>query len=80
MGALQGSSKGPQMTKIAENGQKNEGFVVVSSQMLLGRKRLCKDTVIWCRGTKEKVRGPSGTIYTQTEIIGSGPCEPSLTS
>ena len=49
------------MTKIAENGQNNEGFNVVSSQMLLGRKILCQDTVIWCRGTEEKVRGPSGT-------------------
>ena len=40
-GALQGSSKGPQITKIAENGKKNKGFVVVSSKMLLGRKILC---------------------------------------
>ena len=51
------------MTKIAENGQNNEGFNVVSSQMLLRRKILCQDTVIWCRGTEEKVRGPSGTIH-----------------
>ena len=28
-GALQGPSKGPQITKIAENGKKNKGFVVV---------------------------------------------------
>ena len=44
-GALQGPSKGPQMTKIAENGQNNESFNVVSSQMLMGRIILCKDTV-----------------------------------
>ena len=51
-GALQGPSKGPQMTKIAENGQNNESFVVVSFQMLLGRKILCRDTVTWYRKTK----------------------------
>ena len=60
-GALQGPSKGPQMTKIAENGQNNESFVVVSSQMLLGRKILGRDTVTWYRKTKYKIRGPSGT-------------------
>ena len=44
-GALQGPSKGPRMTKIAENGQNNESFIVFSSQMLLGGKILCQDTV-----------------------------------
>ena len=43
--ALQGPSKGPQMTKIAKIGQNNESFNVVSSQMLMGRIILCKDTV-----------------------------------
>ena len=46
-GALQGPSKGSRMTKMLENGQNNESFNVVSSQMLLG---------IWapnkCRKTK----------------------------
>ena len=46
------------MTEIAENNKNNEGFDVVSSQMLLGRKISCKDTVPYCRKTKEKVRGP----------------------
>ena len=45
------------MTKIAENGQNKEGFAVVSSQMLLGRKILCRDTVMWCRGIR-KGQGP----------------------
>ena len=44
-GALKGPSEGPRMTKIAENDQNNESFIVVSSQMLLWRKILCQDTV-----------------------------------
>ena len=60
-GALQGPSKGPQITKITENAYNNKGFVVVSFQMLLGRRILCRDTVNWCRGIKEKVRGSSVT-------------------
>ena len=51
------------MTEIAENGKNNEGFDVVSSQMLLGRKISCKDTVTYCRETKEKVRGPLSEPY-----------------
>ena len=61
LGALQGSSKGPRMTLTAENGQNDEGFAVVSFSNAVRRKILCQDTVIWCRRTKEKVRGPSGT-------------------
>ena len=48
------------MAKIAENGQNNEIFVVVSSQMPKGRNILCQETIIWCSKTKEIVSGPLG--------------------
>ena len=48
------------MAKIAEISQNNEIFVVVSSQMPKGRNILCQETIIWCRETKEMVRGNLG--------------------
>ena len=57
-GPLWGSVKGHQMAKIAENSQNMRFLVDGLSQMKLRRQIVNADTIIWCRKTKVKVRGP----------------------